>query len=119
MVPSAKTDYKTFAVKVKAVRADWIIKDMVHGISFLQEMVRHKNKDVFNTDYAKIITQYLYKEYSGNLIKQLLPTYIIHQIFMIIYLFSIERLRIHIFFYHIEEEEIKRLGMANADDYEF
>jgi hypothetical protein len=68
-VPMPKTDYKTFAVKVKCVRADWIIKDMANGISFLQEMVRHKNKDVFNTDYAKIITQYLYKEYSGNLIK--------------------------------------------------
>jgi len=55
------SNYLTFAVKVQCVRADWIINDEVNGIAFLKEMIRLKNKDIFMTNYTKIITQYLYK----------------------------------------------------------
>jgi hypothetical protein len=118
-VPIPRTTYKTFAVKVKCIRIDWIIKDPANGISFLQEMVRHKNKDIFNTDYAKIITQYLYKEYSGMLIKRLLPTYIIHQISMLGYLYTFERLRINLYFYKMDIEQIVKPGEYVPDTGEY
>lgn len=48
-------NFHTFAVKVECIRADWIFKDK-HGITFLKEMIKQKNKDIFMTDYIKIIT---------------------------------------------------------------
>ena len=37
------TNFKTYAVKIQCVRADWIINDDVHGFEFLSELVKKKN----------------------------------------------------------------------------
>jgi hypothetical protein len=58
-------------------------------------MIRLKNKDIFMTNYTKIITQYLYKQFSGEIMSKLLPAYIIHQISIICYLYYAEGLRLH------------------------
>ena len=67
------------------MRADWIINEDL-GIEFLKEMLAQKNKDLFMTEYVKMLTHFLYKAYSKKIMKMLLPPYIIHHIALIIYL---------------------------------
>lgn len=45
----------TFAVKMQAIRADWIINDP-EGIIFLKQCLRSKRKEIFMTPYIKMLT---------------------------------------------------------------
>mgnify|MGYP006893249033 CR=1 FL=1 len=53
-------------------------------------MVHQKRKDVFETPYVKLMTQYLYKMYSKKIMKMLLPSYVVHQLSIFIYLYISE-----------------------------
>ena len=71
-------DHMTFAVQVKAIKADWIINndDKDDGISFLRELLRQQNQDILMTQYMKMIISFLYKQYSKKIKKSLMPPYI-------------------------------------------
>ena len=45
----------TVAVNIKCIRADWIINDKEYGVQYLKQMIKLKNKDIFMTDYTKIL----------------------------------------------------------------
>ena len=48
--------FKTFAVNIKCVRADWILRDDLGlGLVFMNEMLKKKNREVFMTPYMQII----------------------------------------------------------------
>ena len=72
-------DYLTFAVKITAIRADWIInnKKSDDGIKFLMELLRQKNQEILMTPYMKIVINFLYKKYSKQIMKSLMPPYIV------------------------------------------
>lgn len=86
--------YKTFAVSLKCVRADWILQDEGGlGLNFMNNMLKKKNRDVFMTDYMQIIIQFLYKQYSRRIMVALLPPYMMHLLFVNLQLFSNEAMR--------------------------
>ena len=74
-------NYQTFAVQIKSVRADWIINEEI-GRTFMNEMLRKKNREVFMTPYMQVIIEFLYRAYSRRIMKILLPIYIIHLVFV-------------------------------------
>ena len=74
-------DFQTFAVSIKSVRADWIINEEI-GLTFMNEMLRKKNREVFMTPYIQVIIEFLYRAYSGRIMQFLLPIYVIHLIFV-------------------------------------
>jgi hypothetical protein len=47
---SGNQEFQTFAVKVKTIRADWIINEDI-GKQFLIEMLHKKNAELFVTPY--------------------------------------------------------------------
>ena len=69
----------TFAVKFTSIRADWLMNEDL-GLQFLKEMLRQKRRDLFETPYIKMVTHYLYKNYSRKILILLLPCYVIHMI---------------------------------------
>ena len=74
-------NYKTFAVKVQCVRADWIVNDDINGIGFLRAMVHLKNKDIFMTNYTKIFpnASYFTLERSKVSLHRSILDYTIHE----------------------------------------
>tara|TARA_B110000285_G_scaffold234774_1_gene312958 strand:+ start:5126 stop:5293 length:168 start_codon:yes stop_codon:yes gene_type:complete len=48
--PAKNEEYRTFAVKVSCIRADWIVNEDI-GIEFLQTMLNKKNAETFTTPY--------------------------------------------------------------------
>ena len=79
----------TFAVDVKCVRADWIIKKK-EGLLFLKELLRQQNKDVFMTPYIMIVIQFLYQKYSASIMTRLMPPFLIHLVSVIVLIFLSE-----------------------------
>ena len=44
--------YKTFAVKIVSIKADWILNDENGiGLEFLEAMLKKRNRDIFMTPY--------------------------------------------------------------------
>ena len=60
-------------------------------------MVKMKKNDLFMTNYTKIITQFLYKQFVRKILYILMPTYIVHQMSITIYLQIVEKLRLTLF----------------------
>jgi hypothetical protein len=53
----------TYAVKLKSIEVDWIFNEK-EGLDFLKEMIKQNNKEIFGTEYTKIIIKYLYGIFS-------------------------------------------------------
>ena len=86
--------FRTYAVNIKCVRADWILQDNSGlGLNFMNNMLKKKNREVFMTPYMQIIIQFLYKKYSQRIMIALLPPYLLHLLFVNLQLFSNEAMR--------------------------
>lgn len=90
--------FQTYSVRIKCVRADWILQDSVDekeaiGLNFMNNMLKKKNREVFMTPYMQIIIQFLYKQYSQRIMIALLPPYMLHLLFVNLQLFSNEAMR--------------------------
>lgn len=59
----------------------------------MKELLRQDRKDLFETEYISMLTQFLYKHYSSRIFKILLPSYLIHQVAFLAYIFFVERER--------------------------
>ena len=49
--------YYTYSVKIQTLYVDWIFNDKDDlGINFLKELVQLRRRDLFETNYVKILT---------------------------------------------------------------
>jgi hypothetical protein len=60
-----------------SIQADWIFNDPI-GIEFLKELVKQGNKEIFETKYVKIITEFLYNKYSSWVKWTIMPLYFLN-----------------------------------------
>ena len=84
--------FTTFAVEVKSLRADWIINEDI-GITFMNEMLKKKNREVFMTPYMQVVIQFMYEAYRHRIVYNLLPIYAVHLLFVNLYIFFVENMR--------------------------
>tara|TARA_B110000285_G_C15087848_1_gene597246 strand:- start:497 stop:1342 length:846 start_codon:yes stop_codon:yes gene_type:complete len=100
-------NYKTYAVDMKSIRADWILHGNL-GLTFMNAMLRKKNREVFMTPYMQIIIQFLYDAYSRRIMLALLPPYLLHLLFVNIQLFANESMR--------DQRHILDVAIKNHDE---
>ena len=55
-------------IKIKGIKADWIMNELV-GFNFLMKLLKTGNREVFESQYIKIVIQFLYESYSNNIWK--------------------------------------------------
>ena len=59
----------------------------------MQELIRQNNKDVFETDYIKIIIEFLYSKYSARIIKSIMPLFMLNYVSIFLMIFLAEQKR--------------------------
>jgi len=97
----------TMAASFTSIRADWLMNEEI-GLEFLQEMLRQKRRDLFETPYIKMATHFLYKNYSAKIFWKLLPTYIVHLVSIIAYIAVSEAGRDH------ERDDVEKSDESSA-----
>ena len=70
-----EVDYKSYPVKVMALRMNWIVKDMA-GREFLLGILRSENLSLYTIPTIEILIEYLYLQYKNLILKYRLPVYL-------------------------------------------
>jgi len=68
--------YKSYPVRVIALRMQWILKDPA-GQRFLLSILRSENLDLYTIPAVQIIIEFLYIQYKRVILTYRLPVYLI------------------------------------------
>ena len=68
-------EYTSYPVKVQALNIEWIVQP--EGKSFLLNILKSGNVDLYQVPYIQIVIAFLYKEHRIKILNKVVPMYMI------------------------------------------